>query len=98
MHARVVPLRRRGVELTKEERREYQPHRGDVRVSCVQDRRLRRATTVAELHPMNKRDAAGLPTLYDVRLSGMATTEYVLSGFELIDGCAYAQSWWCRVV
>ena len=98
MHARVTPLRRLGVELTQAERRDYQPHRGDVRVQCIQDRRLRRATTVAELHPTNKRDAAGLPPLYDAHLSGMATMEYVLSGFEVVDGCAYAQSWWCRVV
>lgn len=32
MHARVMPLRRQGIELTNEERREHQPHRGDVRV------------------------------------------------------------------
>lgn len=97
MHARVVPLRRQGVELSKEERRTYQPHRGDVRVMCVMDRRLGRATNVAELHPGNKRDFSQLPTLYDAKLTGMSTTGYVLSGIEFIDGCAYAQSWWCRL-
>ncbi len=96
MHADVIPLRLRGIELTKDERRTYQPHRGDVRVACGHDRRLGRATNVAELHPLNKRDLSHLPPLYDARLSGMSTMGYVLSGIEFVDGCAYAQSWWCR--
>lgn len=96
MHAQVIPLRLRGIELTMDERRSYHPHRGDVRVACVMDRRLGRATNVAQLYPGNKRDASHLPALYDARLTGMSTTGYVLSGIEFIDGCAFAQSWWCR--
>jgi len=30
------------------------------------------------------------------RWQRMAVTGFVLSGIEYIDGCAYAQSWWCR--
>lgn len=38
-----------------------------------------------------------LPKLLDATLPGMAETGFVLSGIECIDGCAYAQSWWCRL-
>lgn len=41
-------------------------------------------------------DPDPLPPLLDATLAGMAVTGFVLSGIEYIDGCAYAQSWWCR--
>ncbi|KPW22039.1 hypothetical protein ALO83_102881 [Pseudomonas cannabina pv. alisalensis] len=37
-----------------------------------------------------------LPDLLDVTLATMAPNGFVLSGIEYVDGCAYAQSWWCR--
>ncbi|RMU62856.1 hypothetical protein ALP25_101568 [Pseudomonas syringae pv. syringae] len=37
-----------------------------------------------------------LRELLDVTLSTMAHNGFVLSGIEYVDGCAYAQSWWCR--
>ena len=93
----VTPMRNRGVDLSQQERRRYPAIRGDVRVDCVQDERLGRASNVAEIVaglPMEKQP---LPRLHDAKLSGMATLGFVLSGFEVIDGCAYAQSWWCRL-
>ncbi|MFJ2320053.1 hypothetical protein [Pseudomonas sp. NPDC087817] len=41
--------------------------------------------------------SAPLPKLLDAKLAGIAVTGFVLSGIEFIDGCAYAQSWWCRI-
>lgn len=37
-----------------------------------------------------------LPELLDVTLATMAHNGFVLSGIEYVDGCAYAQAWWCR--
>lgn len=97
MRMLVTPMRIRGIDLSPEDRRRYQPAKGDVRVMCVQDTRMGRATNLAEIHPPMPMDPEPLPPLYDVKLSGMSTTGFVLSGFEMIDGCAYAQSWWCRL-
>ncbi|WJR28867.1 hypothetical protein [Pseudomonas mosselii] len=96
MRMLITPMRRRGLELTKAERREYRAVKGDVFVQCVQDTQLGRATNLAEVKPDLPMQPAPLPPLFDAKLSGMATLGFVLSGFEVIDGCAYAQSWWCR--
>lgn len=93
----VTPMRHCGVDLTPQERRQYKAAKGDVRVMCVEDERMGRATNLAEVHPLLPMQEKQLPSLYDARLSGMSTLGFVLSGFEMIDGCAYAQSWWCRL-
>lgn len=93
----VTPMRRRGVELSKQERRDYRAVKGDVYVQCIHDQRMGRATNQAYVRPNMPMDPEPLPPLYDARLSGMATLGFVLSGFEVIDGCAYAQSWWCHL-
>lgn len=93
----ITPMRRRGIDLSAEDRRRYRPVKGDLRVTCVQDARLGRATNLAEVVVGLPMAEPPLPELYDVRLSGMATLGFVLSGFEVIEGCAYAQSWWCRL-
>lgn len=97
MRMLVTPMRRRGVDLTPQERRQYNAAKGDVRVMCVEDERMGRATNLAEVHPPLPMQEKPLSPLYDARLSGMSTAGFVLSGFEVIDGCAYAQSWWCRL-
>lgn len=90
-------MRRRGVALSRKEIGKDRGVKGDVRVTCVQDQDLGRATNIAELCGGPGMQSVTLPVLRDVRLSGMATSEFVLSGFEQVDGCAYAQSWWCRL-
>jgi hypothetical protein len=57
---------------------------------------LGRATNVARVVVGMPLDPDPLPALLDATLAGMAATGFVLSGIEFIDGCAYAQSWWCR--
>ncbi|GFM73008.1 hypothetical protein PSCICL_40000 [Pseudomonas cichorii] len=71
--------------------------KGDVRVTCVQDVRMGRATNLAEVTTGTGMQSPPLPPLHDARLSGMATLGFVFSGFEVIDDCAYAQPWWCRL-
>lgn len=90
MRMLVTPMRRLGIDLTPQERRNYQPVKGDVRVMCVEDARMGRATNLAEIVPGLPMEEQPLPPLRDARLSGMATMGFVLSGFEVIDGCAYA--------
>lgn len=65
------------------------PVKGGVRVMCVQEARMGRATNLVEIHPAMPMQPK---PLYDARLSGMPTSEFVLSGFELFDGSAYAQA------
>ncbi|MCX5507683.1 hypothetical protein [Pseudomonas sp. BJa3] len=96
MHMLITLMRCRGIELTKAERRAYRAVKGDVFVQCVQDAKMGRATNLAEVRPDLPMQPVPLPPLHDAKLSGMATLGFVLSGFEVIDGCAYAQSWWCR--
>ena len=57
---------------------------------------LGRASNVARAVVGMPLDPDPLPPLMDATLAGMAVTGFVLSGIEYIDGCAYAQSWWCR--
>lgn len=90
-------MRHRGVDLTQLERRQARAVKGDVRVICVQDVRVGRVTSLAEVTTGPGMQSPPLPPLYDARLSGMTTLGFVLSGFEVIDDCAYAQSWWCRL-
>lgn len=97
MHMLITPMRQRGIDLTPQERRRFRAVKGDVLVTCVQDARMGRAANRAEVLAGPGMQEMPLPPLYDARLSGMATLGFVLSGFEVIDGCAYAQSWWCRL-
>lgn len=89
MRTLVTPIRVKGVGLTPEDRRRCQPVKGGVRVMCVQDARMGRATNLVEIHPAMPMQPK---PLYDAKLSGMPTSEFVLSRFELVDGSAYAQT------
>ncbi|MEI2828807.1 hypothetical protein [Pseudomonas mosselii] len=76
---------------------ERRPHGASLASQLpLQDAQLGRATNLAEVRPDLPMQPAPLLPLFDAKLSGMATLGFVLSGFEVIDGCTYAQSWWCR--
>ncbi|MFJ3412302.1 hypothetical protein BS643_18090 [Pseudomonas protegens] len=98
MQMLVTPMRRNGIALNLDERRRYRAIKGDVRVRAEIDPELGRSTTVARLLGVMPLDPEYLPQLRDATLSSMAPLGFVLSGIEYIDGCAYAQSWWCRAV
>ncbi|WP_028681529.1 hypothetical protein [Pseudomonas chlororaphis] len=97
MHMLVTPMRVRGKALTPKERRRYRPIKGNVLVNSESDTPMGRAANVARIAGVMPLDIEQLPRLLDATLAGMAPTGFVLSGIEYIDGCAYAQSWWCRL-
>jgi len=97
MHVLVTPMRLRGVALEAKERRRYPAVRGNVMVNSTVSHELGRAATVARVEVGMPLDPDPLPPLLDATLAGMAVTGFVLSGIEYINGCAYAQSWWCRL-
>ena len=71
----------------------------DINIRSQMYEQPNRASDIAELRPQGMSlTAVPLPPLLDARLSGMATNAFTLSGLEEIDGCLYAQSWWCREV
>lgn len=96
MHMLVIPMRCRGVALTSQERRRYPAIKGNVMVNSEISPVLGRAANVARVLVGMPLDPDPLPSLLDATLSGMANTGFVLSGIEYVDGCAFAQSWWCR--
>lgn len=59
---------------------------------CVQ---LKRTSDIAEIQPAKPLDKVLILPLLDAWVSGMATNALTLSGLAEIDGCLYAQSWWC---
>lgn len=96
MFVLITPMRVRGVPLTPEERRRYTPIKGYVMVQAELNNELGRSSNVAFIHSNSPSESDPLPKLLDASLSSMSLTGFVLAGIEYIDGCAYAQSWWCR--
>ena len=97
MHMLVTPMRCRGIPLTPQERRRYQAIKGNVLVNSENSSELGRSANVARVDVGMPLDSDPFLRLLDATLSGMAITGFVLSGIEYVDGCAYAQSWWCRL-
>jgi hypothetical protein len=97
MYMLVTPMRCRGVPLSPQERRRYTAIQGNVMVNSENNVELGRCANVARVNVGMPLDPDPLPRLLDATLAGMAVTGFVLSGIEYIDGCAYAQSWWCRL-
>lgn len=89
-------MRCRGVALTPQERRRYPAIKGNVMVNSEHSAEMGRRANVARINVGMPLEPDPLPQLLDATLSGMAVTGFVLSGIEYVDGCAYAQSWWCR--
>lgn len=97
MHMLVTPMRRFGIALDSKERRRYPAIKGNVMVNSEISSELGRSANIARVAVGMPLDPDPLPKLLDATLAGMAVTGFVLSGIEYIDGCAYAQSWWCRL-
>lgn len=97
MHMLITPMRSKGLALSPLERRRYPAIRGDVLVNAQLSPELGRSSNVARVSKGMPLEPDPLPLLQDATLSGMAPTGFVLSGIEYVDGCAYAQSWWCRL-
>lgn len=97
MHMLITPMRSKGIAFSPEERRRYRAIRGDVRVNAESNTELGRSANVASVWSGLPLESPPLPPLLDATLAGMASNGFVLSGIEYINGCAYAQSWWCRL-
>lgn len=97
MHMLITPMRQRGVALDAQARRQYHAVGGNVLVTSKMSNDLGRTTNVAEISVGMPMEPDPLPPLLDATLAWMAHNGFVLSGIEYIDGCAYAQSWWCRL-
>lgn len=96
MQVLVIPMRRKGVALEPKERERYEAVKGNVIVRSTHCEYLGRHANVAWLDAGMPKEKKLLPELLDVTLATMAHNGFVLSGIEYVDGCAYAQSWWCR--
>jgi len=97
MHVLVTPMRLRGVALDAKARRRYPAISGNVMVNSTVSEILGRTTNIARVEVGMPLDPEPLPPLLDATLAGMAVTGFVLSGIEYVEGCAYAQPWWCRL-
>lgn len=92
---KVKRMRQRGVPLHHNQLREAEELCVDVKIEhegCV----LGRASVVAKISTRWPLQTAPWPELLDVSLHSMAPNGMVLSGLEVVDGVAYAQSWLCR--
>jgi hypothetical protein len=98
MYFHITQMRRLGVALPLDEIRSTKPLEGDVYVQTEQSKPLNRQAEVATVRKKNSAGPEPLNPLLDARLSGMATGAFVLSGVEEIDGCLYAQAWYCKPI
>ncbi|WP_375738039.1 hypothetical protein [Pseudomonas boanensis] len=73
-----------------------QPVVGDVLIAHRHCQEMGRSANVARLSVGLPQDQDPIPPLIDAQLLWMAPGGFVISGVELVDGVAYAQSWWCR--
>lgn len=96
MHFDIRRMRNQGRALKRKEFDKLQPIRGDVYIRHDQFTPLKRVSLIAEILRHDP-SSPTLPTLYDVAIHGMATNGLVITGYEYINGVAYAQSWHCRV-
>lgn len=89
-------MRVRGVPRDQKEIRAFKPIRGDVHLRLDTFAPLGRPSNSASIlisHP----GQPPLPDLYEAVMTGMSTLGATFTGIEIIDGVAYAQSWWVRV-
>jgi len=93
---KVTPRFRLGRALSHQEVQTAQSATGDMVVVSEVSEYLNRSTSIArfQIPEMNVRQP--FPELHDVALSWMGPNGFVLTGFEIVSGIAYMQSWWCR--
>lgn len=94
MRVKVTLLQHRGRALKRKELLETPPHIGALRIKEARDYDLSRPVVRARLLDIHAgTEADVLPELSDVRLLWADGNEMRLSGFEEIEGAAYAQTW-----
>lgn len=99
MYFLITRMREKGVARDWKAIKQTPGIRADINIRNRVCEQLNRTSDIAEVRPPSMPlDPVEFPPLLDARLSGMATNAFTLSGLEEIDGCLYAQSWWCREV
>jgi len=96
MRMKVTPRLRRGKALSQQEIQTTEPVTGDLVVVQNMSNQLNRYSNIARFQIPAANEMQPLAELHDATLSWMGPNGFVLSGFEVIAGVAYAQSWWCR--
>ncbi len=81
-------------EATPEDIRRAAVH-GDVYIRRDQNSPMDRPSVIASILKIEQQ-APTQPPLYDAQIHTMTTLGLVITGTEIIDGVAYAQSWHCR--
>jgi len=89
-------MRTRGKARPQNDVRQDTPVIGNVVVGSHDSTELGRMSDTATIHTSGGPEP--LPPLYDARLAWMGPMGAVLSGLEIINGIAYAQSWWIRAL
>lgn len=96
MLVKATQMRLRGRARPKQDIERADPVRGDMLISQQQSEVFGRYANIASFHRSGSADPEQLPPLHDVVISHMGPLGFVLTGIEVVDGVAYAQSWWCR--
>lgn len=93
----IVRLLVAGKPLTREARAKQVPVSGCLRVEEVHLEERARVVRLARLLSMEDTiEPDKLPPLHDPVLVSMGAAAFTLSGFELVHGTAYGQTWLCR--
>jgi len=97
MFVLIKPMRHKGVAIEKKILHRSQAIKAQLCVARLEKSDMGRACQFAYIYSHVAHEAPALPDLLDVNLSWMSFTGFVLSGVEMINGTAYAQSWMCDV-
>lgn len=98
MRVQAKQRRRFGISKSQQQIERGETVEGDLLVAQEKSDTFGRYSNVARFYTSGANDAELLPALHDVVLSWMGPHGFVLTGIEVIDGVAYAQSWWCKAV
>jgi len=96
MLMKVTARRHRGKALSPQQVQTTEPVYGDMVVVQGMSDQFNRYSNIARFQVSGANDVQPLPELHDATLSWMGPNGFVLTGFEVVAGVAYAQSWWCR--
>lgn len=91
-------MRVKGAPLTQQAIQAVEPVRGDVILGQQRVEALKRYSDVAYIYRSGVADPEPLSMLYDAAVRTIGTNGFVITGYEIIDGAAYAQSWWCQPI
>lgn len=97
MHFEILRKRHKGRAMKGRQDVNATPIRGDVRIGLAKNTPMERPSLAASVQAEGRLQPE-LPPLYDVQVHSLIGDSLVITGTEIIDGVAYAQSWHCRVV